>query len=118
MAAASQVSSAAYAGRGSGAWLTAYNSRRLQVDNTSNSSRPSGRAALKRASWGVSASVVQIVLRTNSGAPMSGKAVNFYLEAGDGILAPSASSTYVGPIQTGFVMATDKKWGGIEGKLK
>ena len=56
---------------------------------------------------GVSASVVQIVLRTNTGAPMSGKAVNFYLESGDGILAPSASSTYVGPIQTGFVMATD-----------
>lgn len=57
---------------------------------------------------GVSASVVQLVLRTNSGAPLSGRAVNFYLEAGDGILAPSASSTYVGPIQTGFVMATDR----------
>jgi len=55
---------------------------------------------------GVSASVVQIVLRSNNGAPLSGRAVNFYLEAGDGILAPSASSTYVGPIQTGFVMAT------------
>jgi len=55
---------------------------------------------------GVSASVVQIVLRSNNGAPLSGRAVNFYLESGDGILAPSASSTYVGPIQTGFVMAT------------
>ena len=57
---------------------------------------------------GVSASVVQLVLRSNNGAPLSGRAVNFYLEAGDGILAPSASSTYVGPIQTGFVMATDR----------
>ena len=57
---------------------------------------------------GVSASVVQIVLRSNNGAPLSGRAVNFYLESGDGILAPSASSTYVGPIQTGFVMATDR----------
>jgi hypothetical protein len=57
---------------------------------------------------GVSASVIQLVLRNNSGAPISGRAVNFYLESGDGILAPSASSTYVGPIQTGFVMATDK----------
>jgi hypothetical protein len=57
---------------------------------------------------GVSASVVQLVLRSNNGAPLSGRAVNFYLESGDGILAPSASSTYVGPIQTGFVMATDR----------
>lgn len=57
---------------------------------------------------GVSASVVQLVLRSNTGAPISGRAVNFYLESGDGILAPSASSTYVGPIQTGFVMATDR----------
>lgn len=57
---------------------------------------------------GVSVSVVQLVLRSSNGAPFSGKAVNFYLEAGDGVLAPSASSTYVGPIQTGFVMATDK----------
>lgn len=57
---------------------------------------------------GVSQSTVQLVLRGNNGAPISGKAVNFYLESGDGFLGPSASSTYVGPIQTGFVMATDK----------
>jgi len=57
---------------------------------------------------GVSSSVVQLVLRSSNGAPFSGKAVNFYLDSGDGILVPSASSTYVGPIQTGFVMATDK----------
>jgi hypothetical protein len=57
---------------------------------------------------GVSTSVIQLVLRTSAGAPFSGKAVNFYLESGDGVLGPSASSTYVGPIQTGFVMATDK----------
>jgi hypothetical protein len=56
---------------------------------------------------GVSASVVRLILRNNDGMPINGKAVNFYLESGDGVLAPSASSTYVGPIQTGFVMATD-----------
>jgi hypothetical protein len=57
---------------------------------------------------GVSTSAIQLVLRTSSGAPFNGKAVNFYLESGDGVLAPSPSSTYVGPIQTGFVMATDR----------
>lgn len=56
---------------------------------------------------GVSVSVVQLVLRNNDGAPIRGKAVNFYLESGDGVLVPEASSTYVGPIQTGFVMATN-----------
>jgi hypothetical protein len=57
---------------------------------------------------GVSVSVVQLVLRNNDGTPINGKAVHFYLESGDGVLAPSASSTYVGPIQEGFVMATDR----------
>jgi hypothetical protein len=30
-----------------------------------------------------------------------------FLHDGDGLLAPSAASTFVGPIQTGIVMATD-----------
>jgi hypothetical protein len=56
---------------------------------------------------GVSASAIQLVLRMPDGSPLSGRSVNFYLESGDGRLKPSPTSTYVGPIQTGFVMATD-----------
>jgi hypothetical protein len=56
---------------------------------------------------GVSSSVIQLVLRDQNGLPVSGRAVLFELD-GDGVLAPSASSTYVGPIQTGIVMATDR----------
>jgi hypothetical protein len=56
---------------------------------------------------GVSESVVQLVLREPDGTPLSGRAVLFGLD-GDGTLVPSASSTYVGPIQTGIVMATDR----------
>jgi hypothetical protein len=56
---------------------------------------------------GVSTSAIQLVLRMPDGTPLSGRAVNFYLASGDGRLKPSPSSTYVGPIQTGFVMATD-----------
>jgi len=56
---------------------------------------------------GVSQSVVQLVLREPDGTPLSGRAVLFGLD-GDGTMVPSASSTYVGPIQTGIVMATDK----------
>ena len=57
---------------------------------------------------GVSTSQVQLVLRSSDGAPLSGRAVNFYLASGDGKLKPSPGSTFVGPIQTGFVMATDQ----------
>ncbi len=56
---------------------------------------------------GVSESVVQLVLREPDGTPLGGRAVLFGLD-GDGTLVPSASSTYVGPIQTGIVMATDR----------
>jgi hypothetical protein len=56
---------------------------------------------------GVSQSVVQLVLRDPSGAPLVGRAVLFQLE-GDGIMVPSTASTYVGPVQTGIVMATGK----------
>jgi hypothetical protein len=55
---------------------------------------------------GVSEAVVQLVLREPDGTPLRGLAV-YFTHDGDGILFPSASSTYVGPIQTGLVMATD-----------
>jgi hypothetical protein len=55
---------------------------------------------------GVSVAVVQLVLRNQDGRPVSGRAVLFEHD-GDGLLAPSAASTFVGPIQTGIVMATD-----------
>ena len=57
---------------------------------------------------GVSTSAIQLVLRMPDGTPLSGRAVNFFLASGDGRLRPSPTSTYVGPIQTGFVMATDQ----------
>jgi hypothetical protein len=56
---------------------------------------------------GVSQSVVRLVLRDNKGRPISGLAVLFSF-IGDGRLAPSPDSTFVGPIQTGLVMATDQ----------
>jgi len=57
---------------------------------------------------GVSTSAIQLVLRMPDGSPLSGRSVNFFLASGDGRLKPSPASTYVGPIQTGFVMATDQ----------
>lgn len=54
---------------------------------------------------GVSQSVVRLVLRDNTGRPISGLAVLFEYN-GDGVLSPSADSTFVGPIQNGIVMAT------------
>ncbi len=57
---------------------------------------------------GVSSSAVQLTLRKSDGTPLTNRSVNFFLAAGDGRLRPSPSSTYVGPIQTGFVMATDE----------
>ena len=56
---------------------------------------------------GVSQSTVQLVLRNPDGSPLSGLAV-YFAHNGDGVLDPSASSTYVGPVQTGIVMATDR----------
>jgi hypothetical protein len=55
---------------------------------------------------GVSRSVVQLTLREQNGNPAEGRAV-WFLHDGDGKLVPSAASTYVGPLQEGFVMATD-----------
>jgi hypothetical protein len=57
---------------------------------------------------GVSQSVVELVLRDQNGNPAPGRAVLFELLAGDGSLTPSADSTFVGPVQTGLVMATSE----------
>jgi len=56
---------------------------------------------------GVSSVDVELVLRNNNGSPVTGRAVYFQLEAGDGLLDPKTGFTYVGPVQGGFVMATD-----------
>lgn len=56
---------------------------------------------------GVSEAVVRLVLRDSKGQPLSGRAVLFQ-HNGDGLLVPSAASTFVGPVQTGLVMATDR----------
>jgi len=55
---------------------------------------------------GVTASVVRLTLRDQDGQPATGRAVLFELLTGDGTMMPSAASTYVGPVQTGLVMAT------------
>ena len=57
---------------------------------------------------GVSQSTVELVLRDQNGAPAPGRAVLFELLSGDGYLTPSAASTFVGPVQTGLVMATSE----------
>jgi hypothetical protein len=57
---------------------------------------------------GVTRSVVELILRDQNGNPAAGRAVLFELLAGDGRMVPSAASTYVGPVQTGIVMATSE----------
>jgi hypothetical protein len=54
---------------------------------------------------GVSTSRIRAVVRNQNGQPITGYAVLFEHD-GDGVLKPAAGSTYVGPIQTGEVMAT------------
>jgi hypothetical protein len=56
---------------------------------------------------GVSVASVQLILRDAAGNAVSGRAVLFEF-SGDGTLVPSANSNYVGPIQSGIVMATDR----------
>ncbi len=63
---------------------------------------------------GVSQSVVRMVLSDQNGNPIAGRSVLFTTD-GDGQLAPSTASTFVGPVQAGggasqngIVMATDK----------
>lgn len=55
---------------------------------------------------GVTSAEVRLVLRDQSGAAAPGRAVLFELLTGDGTMMPAAVSTYVGPVQTGIVMAT------------
>ena len=54
---------------------------------------------------GVSTSRLRAVVRNQNGQPITGYAVLFSHD-GDGVLRPETGSTYVGPIQTGEVMAT------------
>ena len=65
---------------------------------------------------GVSSSQVRLVLRNQNGEPVRGLAVLFDCDgdgkfcgggSGAGTMTPAAGATYVGPIQTGEVMATD-----------
>ncbi len=56
---------------------------------------------------GVSQARVQLILRDPQGEPFKNHSVQFHLLTGDGTLLPSGGSTYVGPIQSGIVMATD-----------
>lgn len=56
---------------------------------------------------GVSQSVVRMVLRDQLGKPISNRSVLFQHD-GDGVMVPSTASTFVGPVQSGLVMATDK----------
>ena len=56
---------------------------------------------------GVTAAQVELVLRDNGGAAITGRAVYFQLVAGDGTMVQQPGFTYVGPVQDGLVMATD-----------
>lgn len=56
---------------------------------------------------GVSQSVVRLVLRDQDGKPIVNRSVLFE-HNGDGFMVPSTASTFVGPVQSGLVMATDK----------
>ncbi len=56
---------------------------------------------------GVSQSVIRLVLRDQTGNPIATRSVLFTHD-GDGTISPSKSSTFVGPVQTGLVMATDR----------
>jgi hypothetical protein len=55
---------------------------------------------------GVSTAAVLLVLRGQDGQPINGRAV-YFAHNGDGLLGPSSPAGYVGPVQTGFVMATN-----------
>jgi hypothetical protein len=55
---------------------------------------------------GVSTCTVRLVVRDQNGEPVKNHSVIF-TENGDGEMLPAPSFTYVGPVQTGIVMATD-----------
>src|SRR5574340_624011 len=54
---------------------------------------------------GVSTVLVRLTVRDEKGRPVAGLPVLFDF-TGDGILKPAPGSSYVGPVQTGLVMAT------------
>ncbi len=56
---------------------------------------------------GVSQSIVRMVLRDQNGRPFSGRSVLFGHD-GDGFISPWPGSLFVGPVQTGLVMASDQ----------
>jgi hypothetical protein len=55
---------------------------------------------------GVSTSRIRLVVRNQTGQPRAGLSVLF-TGSGDATITPSATSTFVGPVQEGLVMATD-----------
>ncbi len=55
---------------------------------------------------GVSSTLVRLILRDDKGRPIAGRSVLFSFD-GDGRLMPAVGSIYVGPVQTGLVMATN-----------
>jgi hypothetical protein len=56
---------------------------------------------------GNSASTVTLTLRDSDGTAFSGLAV-YFSHDGDGYMYPDPGSTFVGPVQTGLVMATNR----------
>lgn len=57
---------------------------------------------------GVSRVLIELRVRANSGEALSGLAVLFHLDTGDGEMLQDPGFTYVGPVQDGLVMATDQ----------
>ncbi len=55
---------------------------------------------------GVSQSTVRLIVRNSRGEPVVNQPVLFH-HTGDGWMYPASGSLYVGPVQTGIVMATD-----------
>ncbi len=56
---------------------------------------------------GVSQSIIRVVLRDDRGEPYSGRSILFGHD-GDGFISPWPGSLFVGPVQTGLVMASDR----------
>ncbi len=55
---------------------------------------------------GVSSTSIRLILRDDKGRPIVGRSVLFSFD-GDGTLMAAPGSIYVGPVQTGLVMATN-----------
>lgn len=56
---------------------------------------------------GVSVSVVKLVLRNSDGAAANAVPI-YFAHDGDGVISPGGGATFVGPVQTGLVMLTDR----------